>query len=279
MSRVNKFIRVGAALLSIGLIISGCRIVHESEDPASKKPTPQGQQQYAGGKQQETKTNLNPLLKQEEFDKVKKYERNHIIYNGPKDKKQVALTFDDGPDPRYTKQVLEILKQNDIKATFFLIGQHVKQHPDLVKQEIDEGHTIASHSWEHKQLPKLSPDQLKEDLNKTRDAIKEASGKEVMLMRPPYGDAKGIGETIKKEGFLIVNWDVDTNDWRGRTPEQMFEVIQKFTGNGSIILHHDGGGNRSNTVSSLNKTIQTLKSKGFEFVTVDQMLGIRPYAN
>lgn len=247
---------------------------------SKKGPQAEEQQQFGAGNSQEQKVKLNPLLTQAEFEKLKKIERRHIVFNGPKQKKRVALTFDDGPDPRFTTQILNILRENNIKATFFLIGKNVQRFPHLVKQEVDEGHAIGSHSWEHKELPKLTPQQLHEDLKKTKEEIKKASGKDILFLRPPYGATKGIEEKLKKEGYVIINWDVDTVDWKpGRTPQQIVDVIQKETQPGSIILFHDAGGNRSATVSVLPQVIQQLKSKGFEFVTVDQLLEVRAYHN
>jgi len=273
---VRKLFRLGMTLLAAGLLMTGCKIVHQSEDPAFQMKAEE-QQQYASGK---PSPKINPLLTQEESDKLSKLENKHIIYRGAKGKKVVALTFDDGPDPQFTPQILEILRRYNVKATFFLLGQRVQTYPHLVKQEVDEGHIVASHSWEHKYLPNLSPEALKEDLKKTKDAIKMATGKDILMLRPPYGAAKGIEELLKKEGYMILNWDVDTLDWEpGRTPQQIMDVIQKQTSEGSIILFHDAGGNRSTTVATLPQVIETLQQQGYQFVTIDQLLGVRAFHN
>ncbi|MCH5584086.1 polysaccharide deacetylase family protein [Shimazuella sp. AN120528] len=206
------------------------------------------------------------------------YGKNSVYFNGSRSKKWVALTFDDGPDDIYTPAILRILNKYHVHATFFLIGQKAAQYPNIVKQIVADGNIIADHSWDHPLLPKLSNQKVLSEIDRCRQQLKQITGKDVAIMRPPYGAIKGKKQVILRDGFQIVDWDVDTLDWKpGRTPEQILNSIKKELKHGSIILDHSGGGNRSATVKMLPALIQYLNSKGYQMVTVDQMLHIPAY--
>jgi peptidoglycan/xylan/chitin deacetylase (PgdA/CDA1 family) len=188
------------------------------------------------------------------------------------------LTFDDGPDGKYTPQILNILKKYHVHATFFVIGEQVKEYPNMIKRMIKEGHVVANHTWDHPHLPKLSNAKVRQEMLRTNQIVKQITGKEMDLMRPPYGEVEGKVRLLQDMGFSVIEWDVDTLDWKkGRTPAQILRVIKKETRPGSIILEHCAGGPRRATVQALPKVIKYLKSKGYQFVTVDQMLGIPAY--
>ncbi|SFJ36694.1 polysaccharide deacetylase family protein [Thermoflavimicrobium dichotomicum] len=283
VNRMGKWAQVGVVLCSTSLILASCNWLESSENQEQKKVNAkaistqtQKQQQFATGKAERKQ---GPITKEEKI-QLGKLEKDHVIYHGPKDQRVVALTFDDGPHPKYTQKILDILHKENVKATFFLIGKNVQYYPELVEKEIKEGHVVASHSWAHRFFSNMGMENAKEDLEKTRAEIKKATKKNVLLFRPPYGAIKGMEEEVKKAGFVVINWDVDTNDWRpGRTPQQILQVIKKQVQPGSIILQHDGGGNRTATVQALPKVIKYLKEQGYRFVTVDELLGIRPYTN
>ncbi|SHE64282.1 Peptidoglycan/xylan/chitin deacetylase, PgdA/CDA1 family [Seinonella peptonophila] len=206
--------------------------------------------------------------------------KNPIILHGPRQKKQIALTFDDGPETVYTKKILKILKDEKVPATFFVIGNQAQAYPEMLRQILEEGHVIASHSWQHKYLPKLNPNSLHDDLEKTNRIVYEKTGKNMQLLRPPYGAAEKINSQLKGLNFTVVNWDVDTLDWTpNRTPEQIFQTVINNAKNGSIVLQHNGGGNRSATTVALPRIIHALREKGFTFVTVDKLLQIPAYTN
>jgi peptidoglycan/xylan/chitin deacetylase (PgdA/CDA1 family) len=143
---------------------------------------------------------------------------------------------------------------------------------------VDEGHVVGSHTWDHPFLPKLSDARVRQEIERTSQIVKQITGKRMALLRPPYGAIKGKIHLVENMGYSIIEWDVDTLDWKkGRTPAQIFQVIKRETRPGSIILEHCGGGPRLATVKSLPKVIQYLKKKGYEFVTVDQMMNIAAY--
>ncbi|GGA32855.1 hypothetical protein GCM10007416_01880 [Kroppenstedtia guangzhouensis] len=201
-----------------------------------------------------------------------------VVYQGPTEKKQVALTFDDGPDRTYTPRVLDILKREQIPATFFVVGKEVNRNGEVAQRIVSEGHVIANHTWSHLYLPGLPDKRVQGELNRTVQAVQQATGKKMSLMRPPYGAVKGKEERITHTGHRIINWDVDTRDWKpGRTSQQILSAVKKHTVPGSIVLMHSGGGNRSATVQALPEIIHYLKQQGYEFVTVDQMLDVPAY--
>ncbi|MGX9706571.1 Peptidoglycan/xylan/chitin deacetylase, PgdA/CDA1 family [Laceyella tengchongensis] len=209
---------------------------------------------------------------------VIKSESKHMHYHGPRGLKWVALTFDDGPNDRYTKQILDILKQNGIRATFFVLGQQAKAHPNMLKRIYDEGHVIGSHTWRHPYLPSLSDQQLVQEMNRTNATVKQIIGKDLRLMRPPYGAVKGKIKRLEQMGYEMIQWDVDTLDWKkGRTAEDIVQMVKNHALPGSIILQHDAGGPRDATVASLPRIIKHLRQQGYEFVTIDQLLQVPAY--
>lgn len=186
--------------------------------------------------------------------------------------KQIALTFDDGPHAENTPRLLDLLKERGIKVTFFLVGRAVAAAPHLVKRMVDEGHEIANHSWSHPQLNHMSMTRVKDQLQKTHDAIVKACGVAPVLYRPPYGAILlSQRKTIHEEmGYLSVLWDVDPMDWRSpRSSIRVHDRILNLTKPGSIILCHDI---QKETVDAMPSTIDDLLAQGFQFVTVSQLI-------
>lgn len=207
-----------------------------------------------------------------------KSESKHLHYSGPNGRKQVALTFDDGPDQKYTDQILTILKKNQVRATFFVVGRQVKAHPDMLKRIHHEGHIIGNHSWGHPSLSQLSDQQVAQEMNQTNHAVKQLIGKEMRLMRPPYGAVKGKVDLLEQMGYEMIQWNIDTLDWKkGRTAEDIINTVKSNLAPGSIILEHNGGGSRTETVKSLPHLIEYLRQQGYQFVTIDEMLQVPAY--
>jgi peptidoglycan/xylan/chitin deacetylase (PgdA/CDA1 family) len=186
--------------------------------------------------------------------------------------KVIALTFDDGPWPRYTKEVLQVLASRHVKATFFMIGREVQRRPDLVREVRDAGHIIGNHSWDHARSPR-NPG---EEVFRTDAAIKNAVGVEPSLFRPPYGKiTNGMAAQAMRDGQCVVIWSADSNDWKHATADSIAERILRQASPGSIALLHDGGGNRASTVAALPRIIDTLRERGYRFVTVPELLALR----
>jgi peptidoglycan-N-acetylglucosamine deacetylase len=192
--------------------------------------------------------------------------------------KQIALTFDDVPDPRFTGKVLDILKKFQVKATFFAVGERAKKHPDLAKRIHEEGHAIGNHSYNHAQLNKLSLDKFKGQIERTNTILKSLTGVNPRLIRPPYGDINEAQlQWARKNGYKVVNWNVDSLDWKGLRKEEVKSNILSAVGPGSIVLQHAGGGvgsDLSGTIEALPDIITELRSKGYSFVTLPEMLGV-----
>ncbi len=189
--------------------------------------------------------------------------------------KWIALTFDDGPDGKYTPQVLDILKENQIKATFFVVGIQAKKYPEVLKRIAEEGHAIGNHSWDHKDLAKLSAKQVRDEIAKNDNLIREITGRPADLFRPPYGSEN---ETVRREisaaGHRHVLWSVDPRDWdKHRSAEQIANAVKNNTKPGSIVLMHSFGGNLGSSVKALPLIIASLKEKGYTFVTVPELIG------
>lgn len=187
-----------------------------------------------------------------------------------KNKKVVALTFDDGPDGNTTPQALDILAKYKIKATFFVQGKNIAGNESILKRMQSEGHEVGNHSWNHPILTKLSLEDAKKQLTDTEDAITKVLGKSSKLMRPPYG---AISDDIRNSLDLsFIMWDVDSLDWKSKNEAAILTVIQRQVSNGSIILMHDI---HQTSVNSLPKVIEYLQGQGYSFVTVSELLGNR----
>ena len=187
-----------------------------------------------------------------------------------KNKKVVALTFDDGPDGNTTPQTLDILAKYKIKATFFVQGKNIAGNESILKRMQSEGHEVGNHSWNHPVLTKLSLEDAKKQLTDTEDAITKVLGKSSKLMRPPYG---AISDDIRNSLDLsFIMWDVDSLDWKSKNEAAILTEIQRQVSNGSIILMHDI---HQTSVNSLPKVIEYLQGQGYSFVTVSDLLNTR----
>jgi peptidoglycan-N-acetylglucosamine deacetylase len=194
---------------------------------------------------------------------------NAVHVDGP----YIAMTFDDGPSATLTPKLLDLLAARHIKATFFVIGENVAEHPEIVARAAREGHEIASHSWSHPNLAKMSDEAVRRQLNQTDDAIKNATGKRPTLMRPPYGSITARQKRwIHDEfGYDIILWDVDPYDWKRPGPAVVRNRIFKETRPGSIVLSHDI---HPGTIEAMPSTFDELEAKGFKFVTVSELIGM-----
>ncbi|RUT01535.1 polysaccharide deacetylase [Dulcicalothrix desertica PCC 7102] len=189
--------------------------------------------------------------------------------------KVIALTFDDGPAPKYTQQILEILKQENIKATFFCVGEMVHYFPQLAKQEVAEGHVIGNHTWHH-WLQKMNSQVAANEIESTATAIFEATGVKTSLFRPPYGALNnGVADYAKKNNYAVLMWSDDSQDYRRPSVARVVNNVLREAKPGGMVLMHDGGGNRTQTVAALPKIIANLKQQGYRFVTVPQLLAIQ----
>ena len=180
---------------------------------------------------------------------------------------EVALTFDDGPSPKYTPLLLDGLKERNVQATFFLLGQNVKENQELVQRMQAEGHLLGNHTYNHVQLNKIPETTARQEILKTNNEIYEATGKYPEYMRPPYGAWKKNMELCVE--MLPVFWDIDTLDWKSQNVDAILKAAGEEPENGSIILMHD---EYQTSVEAALLLIDRLKEKGYEFVTVDELI-------
>ncbi|QHG17989.1 polysaccharide deacetylase family protein [Nostoc sp. ATCC 53789] len=186
--------------------------------------------------------------------------------------KVIALTFDDGPWPESTAQVLDILKENQIKGTFFVIGQNVKNYPGLLKREIAEGHVIGNHTWHH-WYQFLNPQAAAYEIDHTADQIYQVTGIKTNLFRPPGGIMhNGVADYAKNSKYAIILWSSDSVDYSRPAVPKLINNVFRRAKPGGIVLMHDGGGNRSKTVQALPEIIANFRKQGYSFVTIPELL-------
>lgn len=190
----------------------------------------------------------------------------------PPEKKVIALTFDDGPWPNSTAKVLDILKKNRIKSTFFVVGQNVKNYPDLTKQIVADGHIIANHTWHH-WYHQMNAQAAAYEVANTGDIIYQTTGVRTSLFRPPGGIMNnGVAAYAKNNKYAVIMWSADSMDYSRPAVPRLMNNIFREAKPGGIVLMHDGGGDRSNTVKALPEIISRFRKQGYEFVTVPELL-------
>lgn len=252
-------------------------VASEPNQHAKHPSTPKSKQQT---KQQSKQGNSNHKNKQKNNSSLSQLYHKFpetIVTKGPRTKK-IALTFDDVPDPRFTPAVLDILSKYHVHATFFVVGNRAEKHPGLVSRINREGHAIGNHSYDHPLFTKIPLSQFQNQILTTERRIQYIVGYKPKLIRPPYGDiTEEQLKWAKKHGYKIVNWNVDSLDWKGISKEKVKSNILSSVGRGSIILQHAGGGVGSDltgTIQALPEVIQNLRKKGYTFVTVPELLHI-----
>jgi peptidoglycan-N-acetylglucosamine deacetylase len=191
--------------------------------------------------------------------------------------KVIALTFDDGPSPKNTAQVLEILKKNHVKATFFVVGAMMQTYPQIAKQVVADGHDLGNHTWNH-WYRRMDQATAASEIDRTADIIYKTTGVKTALFRPPGGYLNnGLADYAKNQNYAIMMWSSLSGDADRHTPQvaAMVNNVLKTAKPGAIVLLHDGGGNRSRTVKALPQIIAGLKAKGYQFVTGSELLEIQ----
>jgi peptidoglycan/xylan/chitin deacetylase (PgdA/CDA1 family) len=195
-------------------------------------------------------------------------EPGEIVYHVRDGRKGIALTIDDGPSPEYTPQVLRLLEKYKVTATFSMIGLEVAAYPGLVREVAAAGHTIANHTWSHPDLARLAPVTVADQINRATGAIHKVTGREPALFRAPYGAwSPAVVEQCVQAGLTPLDWSVDPRDWSRPGVSSIVTNIMRNTRTGSIILEHDGGGNRSQTVAALKIVLPRLLDSGYHFTT------------
>jgi peptidoglycan-N-acetylglucosamine deacetylase len=178
--------------------------------------------------------------------------------------REIALTFDDGPHPRYTPEVLEVLRRHGVRATFCLVGKDAARYPHLLHAIADGGHQIANHSWSHPQLTRIKPGQARSQLARTSEVIARTVGTPPTLARAPYGlwNERTLAMCADL-GMSPLGWSVDSRDWARPGIRAITATVMRHLRPGAIVLSHDGGGNRSQTASALDHYLPRLLERGY----------------
>jgi|LSQX01.1.fsa_nt_gb peptidoglycan/xylan/chitin deacetylase (PgdA/CDA1 family) len=207
--------------------------------------------------------------------------RNHskkVLRKGSAQKKVIALTFDDGPNPNYTPKLLDILREHQVPATFFIMGKQAQRYPDIVKHINEEGHTLGLHSYRHSHAWLMSPITTIRDMNQTYNILKDILGKAPNWYRPPWGTFNILSMfAARRLNLNVAYWSIEAQDWaKDTTVEHIYNtVINKIHPGAIIVLHDNQGapGAPERTLKALPTIINTLKGQGFRFVSLDEMKG------
>ena len=187
--------------------------------------------------------------------------------------KKIALTFDDGPHPRYTKQILDILSEYGITATFFVVGVNVKNYPDNLRQIAESGCEIGNHTYSHQRIDKLDDTTIENEIRQCEEIIFNTCGKRPSVFRPPQGFVpSNFSQISKKMGYSLVLWDVDTMDWALNPSKSICTTVISNLRGGDIILMHDYVSGGNTTCEALRMFIPRLLERGYAFVTVSELL-------
>lgn len=201
-------------------------------------------------------------------------EKNDIFFkNGSREEKMISLTFDDGPHPKETHEILDVLDKYNVKGTFFVVGKHANWYSEPLIRAAKEGHEIGNHTFSHPDISNLSSEDIKREIKECEDTLVKLTGKKPTLFRPPYGSYSedNLAKIAKESGYKIILWTtIDAKDWKNPPPSQISDIIINKAQNGDIILLHDYG--TENTVKALNTIIPVMMKKGYKFVTVSELI-------
>ncbi len=204
-------------------------------------------------------------------------EEREVVRKGTTDEKVIAITFDDGPHPRFTPQILSILKENDAKATFFVLGKHAEWYSKALLQVKEEGHEIGNHSYGHVDIKKISEEVIISEIEKTQDIIFKLTGNKPSLFRPPFGFYnEKLLKILKERDLKVILWTEtqDPLDWNHPGVDKIVKKVLSNAQSGDIILLHDYAEGECEAIKALEIILPELKKRGFRFVTVSELLSI-----
>ena len=197
---------------------------------------------------------------------------SHILWHGDEATPEIALTFDDGPHPENTPALLDILKEQHVTATFFVVGKRAQRHPSLLSRIHGDGHLLGNHSFTHAKLPLHTGKRMITEIVRTGEVIEKCTGVRPRYFRPPHGlrDVR-LWRLLKLLNMNGVMWTIMPWDWRNIHEDAIVRRILRSTENGAIITLHDGGGRRTETLEAVKKLVPALRQRGFTFVPIDRM--------
>ena len=199
---------------------------------------------------------------------------NNALFRVDTKSKVVAITFDDGPHSTFTPLLLKVLREERVQATFFLLGREVNKNPKIAVRIHKEGHELGNHGYSHSVMRYLNQNQIYQEMIKTQVAIARHVGIRTTLFRPPFGEmTPSIIKVNNQLGYRLIRWSMDPRDWDQHQKANMIaRHVQKNVRPGDIILFHDGGANQKETIHAVRTIIRDLKRKGYQFVTVSQLM-------
>jgi peptidoglycan-N-acetylglucosamine deacetylase len=209
------------------------------------------------------------------FKRFKFEKTGQVFWEVKTKKKLVALTFDDGPDPVYTPQILDALAKYKAKATFFVIGAEAERYPQIIQRQTKEGHELANHTYHHNFRDHFNPEKLKDELDKTSKVIQDLTGQSPSLYRPHSGYYnEKIVNTAINNGYRVIlwSWHQDTKDWKRPGVGKITNNVVSDSKPGDIVIFHDAGGDRTQTIKAVENILEILDKKGYKFVTVSELL-------
>lgn len=201
---------------------------------------------------------------------------DRVSVSAASEKKQIALTFDDGPYPPYTERLLDILKEKNVHVTFFLVAEQAQKHPELVRRMSEEGHTIGLHAFRHRDYLKLAEEEKQKDLLMGKSTLRTITGRTPVYWRPPHGFRDfSVMEAAAAQQLTVVNWSVCPRDWTGIGRQEIYKRVMDKAEDGAIVLLHDGDSplyksTRKETVDAVALIIDSLRKKGFQLVALDE---------
>ncbi|MTJ22581.1 polysaccharide deacetylase family protein [Dolichospermum sp. UHCC 0352] len=270
----NKRLKV-IAIAAIALSFTACTNI---PNPRQLKTNSEPLKVAIPTNQINPKSQLLTKVENLDFTVPAKYQAKTIYKVEPSNKEKViALTIDDGPWPKTTGEMLDILKLNNVKATFFWVGSALQENPEIAKRVVAEGHAIGNHTWHH-WYRKMDEATAKSEIEKTNDLIYKTTGVKTSFFRPPGGYLNnGLAAYAKSQKNSVVMWSVTSADTDPRAKYQVFvKNVIRDAKPGAIVLMHDGGGNRERTVKALPAIVSGLKQQGYRFVTVPELLEMQP---
>ena len=207
------------------------------------------------------------------YDPNNKFNPHILIFPAKEEKKYAALTFDDGPQRTYTTMILDALKEHNAHATFFVLGHKIPNTEDIIKRCVDEGHSVGCHTYNHLNLVHYKKDKIEQQLDMTNALIREITGVEINIIRPPYGNRNDTVISLSKEkNMSVILWSIDPRDWSTKNPDKISDAILNSVKDGDIILLHDVF--KPSAIAAV-KVIEELTRRGFELVTVQELIEIK----
>jgi peptidoglycan/xylan/chitin deacetylase (PgdA/CDA1 family) len=201
---------------------------------------------------------------------------NHLVERGPGSEPAIALSFDDGPSPHNTIELLELLEEHDGRATFFAVGEEIAGREAIVERLLEQGHELGNHTYGHPRTVHLDRDELLREVVTTNERL-ASLGAEVRLIRPPFGkDRRRFAAVARELGMMVALWSVDSNDTRSETSAELASSVLRRAGPGAIVLLHDGGERRPRTIEACATIVPGLRRAGFRLVTISELIGASP---